>query len=147
MHSQCKTLATSVIWETRMIQYLTVIITITIIILRLYYICVCALQLTSLQSPDPTSIRLEAKKLENSFVASITWVELEIDSRGRKLRASSKLQQPLLQLYFISSCDLIAIGFKQDELCFSELFWYQTSSESCETATVSYKNCPNTERF
>ena len=114
---------------------------------RLYYICVCALQLTSLQSPDPTSIRLEGKKLENSFVASITWVELEIDSHGRKLRASSKLQQPLLQLYFISSCDLIAIGFKQDELCFSELFWYQTSSESCETATVSYKNCHNTERF
>ena len=55
------------------------------------------------------------------------WVELEIDSHGRKA--------------FISSCDSTAKGFKQDELCFSELFCYQMSSESCETATVSYKNC------
>ena len=57
----------------------------------------------------------------------------------------------VLQLYFISSCDSTAIGFKQDELCFSELFCYmyictctctiRMSSESCETATVSYKNC------
>ena len=50
MHSQCRTLATSVIWETRMIrqsltrkhdncsgQYLTVMLIITVIILRLYY--------------------------------------------------------------------------------------------------------------
>ena len=63
------------------------------------------------------------------------WVELEIDSHGRKA--------------FISSCDSTAKGFKQDELCFSELFCYQMSSESGETAIVSYKYCHNfkTERF
>ena len=51
--------------------------------------------------------------------------------------------------YFISSCDSTVIGFKQDELCFSELFCYQTSSESCNTATVSEKfhNFNKTEGF
>ena len=57
MHSQCRTLATSVIWETRMIQYLTVIIILYwdyIIFVRVHY------NSCTLQSPDPTSIKLEA---------------------------------------------------------------------------------------
>ena len=39
----------------------------------------------------------------------------------------------------MSSCDLTAIAFKQDELCFHVLFCYQTSSESSEMAIVSCK--------
>ena len=60
------------------------------------------------------------------------------------------LQQPLLQLYLISSCDSTAIAFKQDGLCFYVLIsYYQTFSESGETAIVSRKNCHNfiTERL
>ena len=55
----------------------------------------------------------------------------------------SPTKQSLLQLYLISSCDSIAMPLKQDEFC------YQKSSESGETALVSYKNCHNfkTERF
>ena len=47
------------------------------------------------------------------------------------------------KLYLISSRDSTAIAFKQDESCFHVLFCYQTSSESGETAIVSYKNCHN----
>ena len=67
-------------------------------------------------------------------------VELEIAESLEVVPATTS------SIYFISSCDSTAIGFKQDELCFSELFW---SSESCETAIVSYKNCHNfkTKRF
>ena len=68
-------------------------------------------------------------------------VEIESDCHGRKLRANSMFQQPLHQLYLISSCDSTAIAFKQDELCFLVLFCYQKSSESGETAVVSCKNC------
>ena len=46
-------------------------------------------------------------------------------------------------MYFISSCDLTAIAFKQDELFFHVLFCYKKSSESDETAIVSCKNCHN----
>ena len=64
MQSQCRTLATSVIWKTtwewfshwqgnNCRQYLTVIIIITIIILRLYYICVCVCITT--YTPSPTN--------------------------------------------------------------------------------------------
>ena len=76
-------------------------------------------------------------------------MKLEISSHGRKLRASSMLQQPLLQLYLISSCDSTMIAFKKDGLCFFVLFCYQTSSESGETTIVSSKNCHNfiTEKF
>ena len=79
------------------------------------------------------------------FLASIMCmkVELESDCHGRKLRASSMLQQPLLQLYFISSCDSTVIAFKQDRLCFHVLFCYQKSSENDETAIGSCKNCHN----
>ena len=62
---------------------------------------------------------------------------------GRKLRASLMLPQPLLTLYFISGCDSTVIASKQEKMCFSELFCYQTSSENCETATMSYKYCHN----
>ena len=59
------------------------------------------------------------------------------------------LQQPLLQLYLISSCDLTAIAFKQDELCFHVLICYQEFFENGETTIVSCKNCHNfiTKRF
>ena len=47
------------------------------------------------------------------------------------------------------SYDFTAIPFKQVELCFHILFWYQMSSECGETAMVSCKNCHNfiTKRF
>ena len=76
-------------------------------------------------------------------------MELEIDSHGRKLKASSMLQQPLLQLYLITNCDSTVIAFKQDELCFHVLFCYQKSSESSKMEILSCKNCHNfiRERF
>ena len=46
----------------------------------------------------------------------------------------------------MSSCDSTVIAFKQDELCFHALFYYQKSSESDETAIVSCKNCHDFNR-
>ena len=125
-----------------------------IIILRLYlYIYVCVLQLT-LQSQQKyiiPSIRSAVvfNGLYKTFCGFNYVHEMNRWSQKLTVMAGSMLQQSLLQLYLISSCDLIAIAFKQDELCFHVLVCYQRSSESGETAIVSCKNCHNfiTERF
>ena len=109
--------------------------------------CVCV---TTNTSPSKSTQFLKCSTLIKQFFGFNHVHEMNKWSQklSRKLRASSTLKQPLLQLYLILSCNLTVIAFKQDELCFHVLVCYQ-SLESRETAIVSCKKCHNfiTERF
>ena len=127
---------------------LTVVI--IIMILRLYYICVCICvcviyNLHSIpvlhNSQYRNSALIKIKQTTVTCMKLNRWSQNMTVRHGRKLRASLMLQQPLIQLYLISSCDSTVIAFKQDKMCFHVL--YQMSSESDEMAIMSCKNCHN----